>query len=270
MFFPHSLVFLRKATRWLLVTALGAAPLAAVTAQAPPAAAPAKPPKLWRGTAQANASVFFGNTQQQVLGGHATIARVDSSLGINGDFQGLYGEAALDTTPRAVTKRLWLGTATVNFKPLALVSSFVTGTFESNLEKRIAERISMGFGAQWAVLRDSATQADLSVSLSGERTVARDSTVSFPNERLVRWSWQAAYKHRFDDHLHFSHVTAWRPSASDATQFLVLSTSELDYRLNGTVGVSLTFVDNYDSGALSRGARTYNDGQMLFGVTAGW
>ena len=49
-----------------------------------------------------------------------------SSFGLSAELQTLYGEAAVDAGPRIVTKRLWLGTVNVNFRPLAPVSSFVT------------------------------------------------------------------------------------------------------------------------------------------------
>ncbi len=251
--------------------------IAVVPAQAqdvPPASAVPKPPtprpSPWKGSALANASVFFGNTQQQVLGADGKIARVDSSFGLSAELQTLYGEAAVDAGPRIVTKRIWLGTVNVNFKPLAPVSSFVTTTVESNLEKRIASRVSAGAGAKWNVLQSPSTDGSLSLSLSAERTLARDSTVHFPNQTIARFSWLAKYSHSFDDRMRISHATSWQPSASGAAQFLVASNTEFRYKMNGTVSLSLALTDNYDSGALTRGARTYNDGQMLFGVAAGW
>ena len=241
----------------------------------PPASAVAtKPvapaPKLWKGSALANASVFFGNNQQQVLGADGKLARVDSALALSAELQTQYGEAAVDTGPRIVTKRLWLANVTASYKPLSVVSGFVTTTYESNLEKRIASRYSLGAGAQWNVLRRQDTDASVSLSLSGEHTVARDSTVHFPDKQLARISWMGKFHHQFDDRMDLSHATSWQPSASGAFQYLVASSTALRYKMNGTVSLSLAFTDNYDSGALTRGARTYNDGQMLFGVAAGW
>ena len=247
-------------------------PARAQDATPAPAAAkpPAPEPSPWKGSVLANASVFFGNTQQQVLGSDAKLARVDSSFGVSAELQMLYGEAAVDAGPRIVTKRLWLGMMSVNFKPLAPVSSFITTSFESNLEKRIASRYSLGAGAKWNILQSPATDANLSLSLSAEHTMPRDSTVHFPTQTIARFSWMAKYHHKFDDRMQVSHSTSWQPSASGVSQFLVASSTELRYKMNGTVSLSLAFTDNYDSGALTRGARTYNDGQMLFGVAAGW
>jgi hypothetical protein len=258
---------------FLLVPAVRAAtaqdvpPASAVPKPPPP---PPKPPKLWKGSALANASLFFGNNQQQVLGADGKLARLDSNVAVSAELQTQYGEAAVDTNPRVVTKRLWLGTMTVNLRPLDVVSAFVTTAYESNLEKRIASRYSLGAGAKWNIVRRDATDASLSLSLSGEHTVARDSTVSFPDKKLARLAWLGKFHHQFDDRMELTHSTAWQPAASGAYQFLVASSTELRYKMNGSVSLSLAFTDNYDSGALTRGARTYNDGQMLFGVAAGW
>ena len=240
----------------------------------PPASAVPKPPppkpSLWKGAALANASIFFGNNQQQVLGADGKLARLDSNVSVSAELQTQYGEASVDTSARVVTKRLWLATMSVNLRPLEVVSAFVTTTYESNLEKRIASRYSLGAGAKWNILRTAANDASLSLSLSGEHTVARDSTVSFPSKQLARLSWLGVFHHQFDDRLDLTHSTAWQPSASGPYQFLVATSTQFRYKMNGTVSLSLALADNYDSGALTRGARTYNDGQMLFGIAAGW
>ncbi len=248
-------------------------PAAGAAAQAPPPQPPpqpATPPKLWSGSALGNASVFFGNTSQQVLGADGKLARIDSAYGLTGELQTQYGEASLNGGPRTVTKRLWLATAVATLRPLAPFSSFLTSTYESNLEKRIAWRYSVGAGARWNIHRSAATDASLSLSLSAEQTTPLDSTVQLPSQRIARFSWLAKYHHAFDDRLQLSHSTSWQPSATGVSQFLVSSNTELRYRMNGTVSLSLALTDNYDSGALARGATSYNDGQMLFGVAAGW
>ncbi len=245
-------------------------PAAVAAAQTAPPTPPAKPLKLWTASALANASIFFGNTQQQITGVDGKVARVDSAYGLNTELQMLYGEASVDGGPRTVTKRTWLGTAAITFRPLAPFSSFLTTTYESNLEKRIALRYSMGAGAKWNIHHTAATDANLSLSLSAERTIPLDSTVQFPEQRILRFSWVAKYRHAFDERVQITHATSWQPSATGVSQFLVSSNTELRYKMNGTVSLSLALTDNYDSGALDRGARTYNDGQMLFGVAAGW
>ncbi|HET7631800.1 MAG TPA: DUF481 domain-containing protein [Gemmatimonadaceae bacterium] len=250
----------------------GEAPAISVpaTVRAAAVAAPATPPKSWAGSAIANASVFFGNNQQQVLGADAKLTHQDSALAVTGELQVQYGEAAVDTSARTVTKRLWVAGLTANFRPLDVVSGFLTSTYEANLEKRIASRYSLGAGAKWNIVQKDATTASLSLSLSGEHTVPLDSTVRFTDKKLARLAWLGKYHHSFDDRTEITHQTAWQPAASGRYQFLVVSSTELRYKLNGAVALSMVFTDNYDSAAKSRGARGYNDGQMLFGVAAGW
>lgn len=249
----------------LLSGALHVAPL---QAQAGGGSAP--PPGPWTGTALANASLFFGNTQQQVLGADGKLARVDSSFGLTAELRATYGEASLESGSRTVTKRILMGTMTVNFRPLNRVSSFVTGGYQSNLEKRIASRYGAGVGAKWNIRQSKVTGASLSLSLSVEHTTARDSTVSFPDELIARFSWLATYRHVFGERLQIVHSTSWQPAANEVSRFLVVSNTELRYKMSGLLSLSVAFTDNYDSGAVERGARTKNDGQMLFGVAAGW
>jgi Protein of unknown function, DUF481 len=229
-----------------------------------------KPPKTWQGSALVNASIFFGNTQQQVFGTDAKLARVDSSFGLSTELQSIYGEATVKPAPSTVTKRLWIGMLTANLRPLARVSGFVTGSYQSNLEKRIASRSSGGVGAMWNIRQTDATGASLSLSLSAEHTVPMDSTVTFPDQWIARFSWVAKFHHSFDDRVDFTHSTSWQPAAHSVSQYLVASSTELRFKMNTAVSLSVAFTDSYDSAAMSRGARTNNDGEMLFGIAAGW
>lgn len=242
--------------------------LAPVAAQVKPDSTSAADP--WQGSALVNASLFFGNTQQQVFGADAKLARVDSTFGVGAELQTTYGEASVAGAPRVVTKRLWMGTLTANFRPLARVSSFLTGSYNSSLENRIASRYSVGGGAKWNIHQTATTSAGLSLSLSGEHTTAMDSTVTFPDQWIPRLSWSATFHHSFDNRVRISHSMSWQPAANAVSQYLLASNTQLQYKMNGTVSLSVTFTDNYDSGAMSRGASTNNDGQMLFGVSAGW
>ncbi len=227
-------------------------------------------PKLWEGSALANASLFFGNTQQQVFGTDGKLARVDSAFGISAEVQGVYGEASLANGPRAVVKRTWTGTVTANVNPLAMVSSYVTAVYQSSLEKRIAERYSLGAGAKWNVRHTSETHASLSAGLAFEHTTPLDSTVKFPESGIARVSVMAKFRHSFDGRVVLTHSTSYEPSASGPAQYVIDTNTQLRYKMNGIVSLSATFTDDYDSGAMARGARSNNGGEMLFGVAAGW
>jgi hypothetical protein len=77
-------------------------------------------------------------------------------------------------------------------------------------------------------------------------------------------------RHAFTDRVRVSQVTFWKPEVRATERFLIQSTSELILQITEAVSFSILLVDNYDSEARTRGARVYNDGQLLFGVAAKW
>ena len=259
----------RDVSRQLLLRSLAAAGML-VLAPLSPAPAQDGGRRAWSGSAQINGSLYFGNNDQIILGGRTSFGRADSTLETRTDLQALYGAASVGDEPRQVTKRLWLGSFTADYRPFAPTSPFVFASIESSLEKRIEVRYSGGIGAKQTFVRTERTESSLSVALLGERTVPRDTTVTLPTRTLARWSLRARARHAFDDRLRFSHVTFWQPSTGRVSNFLVRSTTELEYRLNRLVGLTLSFQDSYDSEARVRGAREYNDGQFLVGATASW
>ena len=248
---------------WAGLCAVATAVGAALGAQEPA-------PRRWTGTAAANGSVLFGNTDQRVLGGRATLTRADSLVEVDGSVQALYGDTEREDGQREVTKRLWLGTLSVDYRPAARVSPFVFGTAESSLEKQLAARYSVGVGAKRTFVRTARSDASLSLALLDERTVPRDDAPAPGSTRLTRWSLRARVRHAFDDRLRVSHVTYWMPSAAAASRFLIRSTTDAEYAVREGVALSVSLLDNYDSEAVARGARVNNDGQLLLGVSARW
>lgn len=222
----------------------------------------------WSGTAQGNGSLLFGETEQRVFGGRAGLARGDSVIEFNGSIQALYGEASQTDGSRSVTKRLWLGTLTADWRPHAIWSPFLLATAETSLEKRLASRYNLGAGVKYTALRTERAESSLSVALLDERV--RRMGADGDGTRLTRWSTRFRARYDFNDRSRISHTTFWKPSASAIDRFLVQSATELALGLTRRTSVSLTFLDNYDSEAVARGARGYNDGQLLLGVLATW
>ena len=227
-------------------------------------------PRRWTGATQANGSVFFGNSDQRVFGGRASVGRADSVVQMDVAFQATYGDAQVDDGRREVTKRYWLGTLSLDYRPAAYVSPFVFGTFESSLEKQIRGRHSVGVGAKRTFVRTARSEASLSLALLDERTVPRGTSPGHDPTRLTRWSVRARARHALDDRLRVSHVTFWQPTAGAMSRYLIRSTTEVEYAVTRSVGVSLSFLDNYDSEARTRDARVNNDGQLLFGMGVRW
>lgn len=227
----------------------------------------------WSGSVQANGSSFFGNSDQRVFGGRATLARSDSLLELGARAEVVYGDSEIDSSDRQVVKRSILGTFSADYRPKGTLSPFVSITVESNLEKKIDTRYSIGIGARRTFIRTPQTETSLSLALLDELTVPRpqpDATTIVPSTRLTRWSLRGRLNHSFDDRLRMSHATFWQPSARTSAKYLVRSTSEAEFAITKRLGFSTSMVVNYDSEAMLRGARVNHDGQVLFGVTARW
>jgi hypothetical protein len=67
------------------------------------------------------------------------------------------------------------------------------------------------------------------------------------------------------DAINVSHTTFYQPSLTRAARFTVNTTSSVAAKMTTKVSLTVTLVDVYDSEARTRGAREYNDGQLLFG-----
>ncbi|MGZ8493988.1 MAG: DUF481 domain-containing protein [Gemmatirosa sp.] len=228
------------------------------------------PPRRWTGSVQANGSILFGNTDQRVLGGRGALTRADSLIEVDVGVQALYGDAQTEDGDRQVTKRLWIGTLSADYRAAMRTSPFVFGSVESSLEKRLAARSSVGVGAKQTFVRTERREVSLSVALLDEQTRPLDPPAGAGGTRITRWSVRGRLRHSFDDRLRLSHVTFWQPSVTALARYLVRSSTEIDYALREGLGLSLALLDNYDSEARARGARVNNDGQLLFGVSARW
>ncbi len=242
--------------------------LALVTAAAQLSAQSSAEQKRWSGTAQLNGSLLFGETEQRAFGTRTSLSRADSVLEFSGSLQTLYGEASLIDAPRRVVKRLWLGSLTADWHPEARWSPFLLATIESSLEKRLARRYNTGVGVKYTAFRTDDTDVSLSVALLDER-VTPDSAGAV-SSRLTRWSSRVRVRRSFSERTRFSHITFWRPSATAIDRFVVQSSTELAVGLSRRTALTVSFLDNYDSEAVSRGARRYNDGQFLLGLAANW
>jgi hypothetical protein len=223
---------------------------------------------VWRGTAQVNGALLYGEQSQRTLGGRATLTRVDTLLEFSGALQGLYGDASSRDGVREVTKRLWLGSLNADWRPHARWSPFLLATLETNLEKRLAARYNVGLGVKYTAWRTTTDEGSLSVALLDERIDPLAATA--PTTRLTRWSTRLRVRHAFSERTRLSHITFWRPSVRSVDRFVVQSTTELHLGLTPRTAVTVSVLDLYDSEAVGRGARRYRDGQLLFGAQLDW
>ena len=73
-------------------------------------------------------------------------------------------------------------------------------------------------------------------------------------------------KQHVGERVGFTHVTFYAPQVNAFDRYTITSTSMGSYSMTKAVALTLTFIDNFDSQARSRGALANNDGSLLFGV----
>ncbi|MEX2526290.1 MAG: DUF481 domain-containing protein [Gemmatimonadota bacterium] len=221
----------------------------------------------WELESELGATLSFGNTRQSDLLARSAFERADSTyeFAVNGRF--IYGEAADEGGDSFVNKRGWLVASNLDYRPFSLVSPFVFGSVESSFQRRIQSRASGGIGGKLTFNRDDGNRFDLSLALLAERTTPRDDVME--SETLARWSGRVRYRRALgDDRLTFDSQTGITPAFENISDFTLTSTNSLTYELTQVVRLRVSFLDNYDSRAKERGARTNNDGQLIFSVVS--
>lgn len=219
----------------------------------------------WAGSASANGTMLFGASEQRVVGATTQISRADSTIDAALRLDYKYGEAASEDGTNFVTARSWLVGVSLDPHPFERWTPFMFATVESSLQREIDRRYSGGIGGKWTFSRGERGDASLSFAALVERTVVRqrdDGVV------LTRWSARAKGKRHVDERLTLYHVTFYQPVIGDLRRYLVITTSEADYRIFEALGLNLSLIHTYDSESRGRGARSNSDGQLLAGLKA--
>jgi hypothetical protein len=217
--------------------------------------------------AEANASLSFGNVDQTTTFTRLGASTVDSTLELSTDGYFTYGETRIDGEP-SVNKRSWGGSLNANLRPFGQLTPFMLASIESSLEKRIVRRYSGGGGAKLVFVKHESTSSDLSIALLAERTVTAPSDTQRVEKVYARYSARYRLQRKVDDRVTFSLLTFYRPEFSAIHRFTSSANVALTYKLAKALALKATFVDNYDSEARGRGARSNNDGDVLFGLVA--
>lgn len=210
-------------------------------------------------------SLFFGNTRQTLITTRSSIGHADSTFELKGTVRFTYGEISDENDEPFVSKRSWIGTLSYDHHPFARYSTFLTSTLETSLEKRIDFRYDFGVGEKLTFVRTETTSADVSVALLGERTWFPP-TVPDEAQSLLRWSARGRYRRQMNDRVRVSHETSYAPVVNDVERYTITSTTSMAVRLARYADLNVSFLDNYDSEAKARGARAYNDGQLVLGI----
>ena len=261
---------LRRIPRWIVPRLNHRGPVfaALVLATSLAAATPVGAQGLGRHLkAEANANLSFGNVDQSTMLTRLGASSVDSLLELTTDGFFTYGETRVDGTP-SVNKRSWGASLNANLRPFSQLTPFMLASIESSLEKRIVRRYSGGGGAKLTFVKNAATSSDLSLALLAERTVTAPSDTQRVEKVYARYSARYQLLRKVDDRVNFSLLTFYRPEFSTLRRFTSSANVALTYKLAKALALKATFVDNYDSEARGRGARSNNDGDVLFGLIA--
>lgn len=226
----------------------------------------------WKGFVEASGTILFGNARERLMASRVQLGRADSTVEFRTDARIAYAQGTNDQGRSQVTGRVAFGSVSVDHRPFGQFSPFAFGTIESSLQQRIDRRISSGAGAKATLQRSGENEVSLSLALLAEHTRPLDPD---ENGRLVstsrtRWSLRARTQHQITPTVRLSHVTFYQPTVGRTERFTVNSTTSLAANVTSAVALTVTLQDSYDSEARRRGARSNNDGQLLFGVRAGF
>lgn len=242
-----------------------AGPAAAQEAGSP--AGPPPPPPSWKRSVELAGSLFLGNKPQSVLTTRLNAAHADSIFEFGGDVRFTYGTAT-DDGERYVSQRSWLGSLSLDLWPHAGQSPFLLATLESSLERRIDLRASGGVGHKLTFVDDGRSQANLSIAILGERSWLPTKEEGKERISLARFSGRLKLGHKLGERVEVNGETYFRPEVYRMTQFTFTNSASATFRMSELVDLKASYLDNYDSTALLRGARSNYDGQVVIGVQA--
>ncbi len=251
----------------LIFTMPAAAP--PVLAQSTPAAAPEaeKKPSNWKRTGELAGSLFLGNKPQTVLTTRLRASHADSTFEFGSDLRFTYGSAS-DEGERYVSQRSWFGSINADLWPHASQSPFLLATLESSLERRIDLRASGGAGHKLTFVDDGTSLANLSVALLAERSWLPTKENGREITSLARFSGRVRLRRRVGGRAVFNAETFFRPEAYHMTRFTLTNSASASFRMNELINLKASYLDNYDSRARDRGARSNYDGQVVLGIEA--
>ena len=224
----------------------------------------------WSGSAEASASLLFGNARARLIAGRLQLGRADSTLEVRADTRFTYAESTNEDGGRRVSGRTTFASLGTDYRPLERWSPFWFGSFESSFQQRIDHRYSTGVGAKYTFYRRKDAEASVSLAMLAERTIPRLDAAApdTGSDWRARWSLRARARRQITKTTRFSHVTFYQPRVDDLSHYTINSTTTLAAGLTTKTELTMTFHDSYDSDSRARGARSNNDGQLLLGLSA--
>ncbi len=257
----------RSDRAWRLVVALAAMVLVGRSASGQ------APSTVWERSLELSGNYLYGNNDQAILSARTGVVRNDSSVALRLDTRFLIGVTDREGQGKVMDRRSWVVAGSVDFRQYAPQSQFFFGSVERSLELRIDRRLSGGIGQKVSIVRDSTTRFDFSLGILGEQSLLPQATpVGSPaqpslSNSLVRLSGRLRYRKSFTARVGVDHTTWYRPDVAAFNRYLASSVSALSYSMTKRSHLQLSFQNDFDSLARSRGSRSNQNGQILVGAS---
>jgi hypothetical protein len=185
---------------------------------------------------------------------------------LENDLSFLYGEATGEAGNTFVNKRSWSVGSNLDYRGFSRMNPYLFGSVLSSLEKAIRIRYKGGVGAKFTALESETSVLDLAVAVLGEKTEERSSD-NGGSEILARWTGALNLRRSFsEDRTVFEVKAEYSPRFTALEDFTVRGETSIAFKLSEILMLKLSVVDNYDTGAMDRGAVSNNDGRVLFSV----
>lgn len=211
-------------------------------------------------------NAFYGNTRQVLASVRAERERTDSAFSLLTSARFNYGQTTTDEAGTVVSKRSWIGMVSYDFRPFADFSPFFKGTAESSFENKIRRRYSLGSGTRMNFIRNDQTELIGSLGAAAEQTLALPPGDSAGAVTRARGLSSLKWRRDIGARLSVTSEGAYQPALGVGGDYTLTGSTTFKLKLASFAALTVGIRDNYDSMSRLRGARTNNDGELLFGI----
>lgn len=271
-------LFCKLPSRTVCITIVASATTNFLGAQAAPVTPASAPATHWGSTVEANGTILYGAANQRIITAGAGTSRLDPEYELRADLQGGYGDSRnQDTGVRSVIARNVRLSSAFDLHPHDRTSPFAFASAESNFQQRYHSRVAGGVGAKQTFWRPDSVvggfvqDASVSLAVLGENTRLLDGAPASSRASAgtrVRYSLRARFRKRIGHDVRFTHVTLYQPSAKNTGRYTLDAATELAVPLRTKLQLTIAHRERLDSEAVSRGAVSGRDGQVVFGLRA--
>lgn len=242
--------------------------LAIMTAAASPLAAQEEDGRAWSLKTEAGANVFFGASSQSAVLFRSEYGYESErwTTSFKGGFD--YAETENADGVAFVSGRAWTSALEIDYsagrwQPFAFVNA------DGSLQRQLDSRLQSGVGARYDVIQSETATLDLSTAALVERIDPRVPPGELDEtDTLGRLSLRArGSKKLSEDKIDLAFTSFYRP-AFDAfgDDYIVSFEGTAAFKLTDDVSLGFSLINIFDSLAESRGARSNNDGRILFSI----